>query len=285
LIDRGANVNATNRDGKTPLHLAVYRTYWSPDDTAAKQSIIIFLIAKGANVNAKDNDGNTPLHLALPAEYSSEKDTAISKIIMALLISKNADVNAKNNDRNTPLHLTQKKEVVELLIANGADVNANNYRDNSPLNMAMNKWNVEYRDDRGEAETDRTIELLILNGANVNTSIYKEEYYNDSKGDTLLHRAIKAGKNHLSKLLVSKGANINARNDTGVTPLDIARASGNREISVLLRSRGGKDSALCRATQFFDYDFSSTEKYSTVDLNCGYDYNHVRVRVPKQTAN
>jgi ankyrin repeat protein len=250
LIANGAKVHVTNKDGKTPLHLVIEPTYFAQNDTATRRIMINILIAKGADVNAKDNDGNTPLHLAKPHGYSEEKHIAKSKIMM------------------------------DTLIAKGADVNANNYRGNSPLNIAINEWNVGYS-SVSDRQTDEAIKLLILKGANINTIIYKEKDYDNSEEDTPLHRAIKLGKNNLSKLLVSKGANINAKNASGVTSLDIARTSGNREMSVFLRSRGGKDSGLCRVTQIFDPGFSSTEKYNTVDLNCGYGYNHVRVRVPK----
>ncbi len=250
LLASGANVHATNMEGKTPLHLVVEPTYSAQDDTATRRIMIDILMAKGADINAKDNDGNTPLHLAKPRGYSDEKHIAKSKIMMDTLITK------------------------------GADINANNYRGNSPLNMAMNEWNVGYS-SISDKQTDETIELLILKGANINTIIYKEKDHDNSEEDTPLHRAIKLGKNNLSKLLVSKGANMNAKNASGVTSLDIARASGNRAMSVFLRSRGGKDSGLCRVTQIFDRDSSSTEQYNTVDLNCGYGYNHVRVRVPR----
>ena len=280
LLANGADVRAINKDGKTPLHLVGDSTYFAPDETVTRQITINILIGKGADINAKDNDGKTPLHWAIPPRYSDEEHIARCKIMIDTLIAKSADVNAKDNDRNTPLHLTQNKVIAELLIAKGADVNANNYRENSPLNMAINEWNVE-SPSPNDKKIDEAIELLILNGANINITIYKETDYDNREEDTPLHRAIKLGKNHLSELLVTRGANINAKNNSGVTPLDIARTSGNRAMSVFLRSRGGKDSGLCRVTQIFDRGSNSTEKYNTIDLNCGYGYNQVRVKVPK----
>ena len=47
----GADVNAKDKYGRTPLHYAVDR------------EIAELLIANGANVNAKDGDGETPLDL------------------------------------------------------------------------------------------------------------------------------------------------------------------------------------------------------------------------------
>ena len=62
LIASGANVNAKNKLGVTPLHVAVLR-----DNTA----IAKFLIDSGADVSAKNKWDQTPLHLA---KYTKMKD-------------------------------------------------------------------------------------------------------------------------------------------------------------------------------------------------------------------
>lgn len=273
LIAHTANINfIINKQGATPFHTILYTQGY------VNKKIAELLIAKGADVNATDKDGNTVLHLAVYNRYwSKQNDVQKTRIIIDFLFSKDADVNAKDNQGNTPLHLAKSKEIAELLIANGADVNAKNNQGYYPLDMVIQDWKKYFTEPN--RHLDETVELLILKGANVNT-VYKGEY-SGRGGDTPLHRTIKQGQNSLSELLVSRRANINAKNDMGVTPLDIARSSGNRAMSVLLRSRGAQDSGLCRKIQIFDRGSSSTEKYNIIDLKCGYSYNKIRVIVPK----
>ena len=50
LVEKGANINAKNRDGKTPLHVANYDA-----------KISSYLIKNGADINAMDKLDCTPL--------------------------------------------------------------------------------------------------------------------------------------------------------------------------------------------------------------------------------
>lgn len=78
LIKNGADVNAKDKDGGTPLMLA---SLGSLNSDAVKA-----LIKAGANVNAKNNEGFTPLMLA--AIYNPDA--------LKILIKAGADVNAKD---------------------------------------------------------------------------------------------------------------------------------------------------------------------------------------------
>lgn len=55
LIKNGADVNAKNEYGETPLHLAASNEY---------DNMVEFLIKNGADINAKTERGNTPLQYA-----------------------------------------------------------------------------------------------------------------------------------------------------------------------------------------------------------------------------
>ena len=56
LIEAGANCNAADKDGWTPLHYAAERD---------EAECIAVLVAAGADVSIKDNEGHTPFHLAV----------------------------------------------------------------------------------------------------------------------------------------------------------------------------------------------------------------------------
>jgi len=101
LISMGANVNAKEQSGLSPLHLAV---------TYGNVKVAEILISNGANVNAKEDNGFTPLHIAAVAKNTAAgRNIEIAKI----LISNKADVNARGNVNNkgesyTPLDLAKQ---------------------------------------------------------------------------------------------------------------------------------------------------------------------------------
>jgi ankyrin repeat protein len=106
LLEQGADVNATDILGRTPLFTAAF--YHRPE--MAK-----LLLAKGARTDARDATGLAPLHAAVIAG-------AIP--VTAALIDAGADINAKTETGKTPLHLaaaTGELDMARLLLLDGAD--------------------------------------------------------------------------------------------------------------------------------------------------------------------
>jgi len=59
-LKKGADVNALNKDGVTPLMLAV---------GAGNANLVTYLLDKGANANARNKDGITPLRIATDLKH------------------------------------------------------------------------------------------------------------------------------------------------------------------------------------------------------------------------
>lgn len=109
LLQAGADIHATDKNGVTALHHAV--RFRSP---VAVQT----LIEKGANVNqACRRSGSTPLHRAVTttgAPGTANKQTEARQIV-ALLLAAGADPKMQNRQGKTPGDYAQDEKIRELL--------------------------------------------------------------------------------------------------------------------------------------------------------------------------
>ncbi len=129
LLAGGADAAARDLSGRTPLHKAIWN-----DEPA----VIEALIDAGANPNARDKGGDTPLHLAA---------WGARPVAVKTLLAAGADPDTRSRDGHTPLHyevtstLTETAEanlsVIEALLAADADVNARDERGRTPLHEML----------------------------------------------------------------------------------------------------------------------------------------------------
>ncbi len=189
LIDKGADVNAKNRRGSTPLHWAIH-----------VEAKVRLLLSKGANANTKQAQGRTPLYLAamLGKGYAT----------MRLLLIKGADPNLAGANGQTPLMMAAARGKVEenrLLIERGANVNAKDGAGETALMAACASGNA------------RAVQLLIAQGADVKVR--------SKRNETALGFAATAGAQASVEMLLAKGADVNVRNFRGYSPLMFAASS------------------------------------------------------------
>ena len=118
LINQGADVNARDKYGHTPL-------FFSKSAYMAQ-----LLICAGADVNARREDGGTALHRAARTGSRQAAKT---------LLQGRADANIRQNG-STPLHIAAQHghwTVAELLIENRADVDAEDALGLTALEIAI----------------------------------------------------------------------------------------------------------------------------------------------------
>ncbi len=229
---------------------------------AADEEGVRRLLWQGADPNAEDRV--TPLMgVAASARRGAER-----LAVMRLLLAAGAQVNARNAEGRTALSFAAgflDPDAMRLLLEHGADPNLTDHRGTSPLLHALLPY-------RGEATRLEVVNLLLGKGADVNAR---------APGDhrTALHQALRPGHASVVQALLQHGADPNARDDAGSTPLmyavqrsyltadtaDIVRllakagadlnaqdatgrtavvlaaASGNREALPLLRVLGARD--------------------------------------------
>jgi len=95
LLKNNNNINIQDKDGDTPLHIAVF---------LCNYEIIKILLDHGADTNIKDKYGQTIIHRL----YFGINDNNINKILK-LLEEKNINFSVKDNFGNTVLHITLKQ--------------------------------------------------------------------------------------------------------------------------------------------------------------------------------
>ncbi len=128
LVQKGAQLDACDDDGNTPLHLAMEN--YSSDAAGA-------LIEAGANTVAQNDSGHTPLHVAVKVSYD---------MVTQLMLQPGKNVDARDNQWTTPLmHAARhgSRATVELLLKLGADVNATDYSGETAIMHAAYTGNAD----------------------------------------------------------------------------------------------------------------------------------------------
>jgi ankyrin repeat protein len=164
----------------------------------------------------------TRLHRAVRAGYR--------EVALYMLIH-NADPNIPSSSGWYPLMVACQKadlSLVALLVLAGARVDVRS-RYGGPLYYAADTWGN--RDDT-PARVE-IIEILVSRDANVNARV-------ESDGDTPLHAAVGHDSPNIMEALLVAGADTEARNGLGVTPLQQAIRSFRFQNARLLLEKGAK---------------------------------------------
>ena len=123
LLKGGAEVDARDERGRTPLHYAIEQ-----DNECA----ILTLLAAGCNPRLPDYEGLQPLHMI--SLWTREDATVLQ--IVAKLLESGASINAITSNKETALHIATHSGnavVIQAFVLHGADVNLKDKRRVSAL--------------------------------------------------------------------------------------------------------------------------------------------------------
>ena len=165
------------------------------------------LLEQRADIESRDQAGRTPLFRAV---MSNNPD------IVNFLLDAGASVHARDCDDLTPLHEARSQAIVKALLARGADIEAGDRFQATPLIYATT------------ADCLEAVKALLAAGANANA---RDDYHEEAS----LHIA---RSREVAEELLAKGADIEAWQVSGRTPLSIAAGSENLGVFNVLLAAG-----------------------------------------------
>eukprot|EP01121_Diplochlamys_sp_Union-15-3_P006453 TRINITY_DN16943_c0_g1_i1.p1 TRINITY_DN16943_c0_g1~~TRINITY_DN16943_c0_g1_i1.p1 ORF type:complete len:290 (-),score=50.27 TRINITY_DN16943_c0_g1_i1:46-915(-) len=215
LVAKGANPNAPDNAGKTPIHWAATKS--TPEHLRSLTKL------KNIDLAVQDAKGRTPLHVAVlygcpeciqiildcgteenANDVTNEGRTALLLSIRynkveaqrTLLASGKVKTEVKDKKGRTPLHHAVRSgliDSVKLLIEHKADVNSTDDLWKTPLHYA--------------AEKDLLEIAVLLTGSEANVNI------EDKFRRAPLHYAVTNGFDRLAAVLTTNGADVSVRYD------------------------------------------------------------------------
>ena len=204
LIRAGADVNATNRYGVTPLSLAA---------ASGNVSLLDILVKSGANTKAADaalRDGRTLLMLAARTGNADA---------VTLLVAKGGSVNAaETRTGSTALMwaaVDNRPAAIRALVAAGADVNA-----------------------RSKVTAYPHTPPGVIGDALEEGSSYVGQTVLPKGGWTALMYAARQGSLDAARALAECGADLKAADEDGTPALTFAIINGHYDVAALLADKG-----------------------------------------------
>jgi ankyrin repeat protein len=259
LVEHGADINAVNAWGRSPLLEMIRRLEYSPYG-GRRSNVKVFerLLELGADVLVADDQGDTVFHHIMP-NIRRFSNTEFRPFIQTLLCA-GADLNRRNKKGQPPLwkyepgssglsgNKDDDEEVLRVLVDAGMDLNARDEEGRTVLWVLGTRWGTEVR----------TIEKFVRLGADPGTLTHdgrtllhsvphRPEWFRylisagarpealDKDGNSIIHAMLRGPDMTSDALeglhvLVEAGALPLAKNAKGQSALHAAGGLGNLEV-------------------------------------------------------
>ncbi len=230
LLNAGADVNAVDSSGVSPL-LELMKTELldNPDKLGDPANLVWMLVEAGADPSIPDSVGDTAL------ESSVRDRNSPNPAIVEILLDSGAEI----SDRIVGTDIVNLS-IIQLLIAHGADIHAmartpRTFFDDEAGQLQYYRYMISIGADADDFDLRRSLayaknaRYLIELGADISVRYHK--------GKTLLHIAVQNNFADIVDVLIAAGAQINALDDDGLTPLD-ALQYGQKRIEAALKGAG-----------------------------------------------
>ena len=210
LLDRGADIEARNNWGRTPLLIVARET--------GNAEMAALLIDAGAEVNVRDRGGESPLDLAAWRGFAELVD---------LLLDEGAELPPPESTEGQYVAMFAAEKgldrLFEMSVDAGVDLGLRNENDGSLLHSAS---------QGGSAEV---VARLLDEGFDPNER--------DVYGREPLHYAAEMGHQDIARLLLDRGAGIDARSLGGATAFNTAQWVDREEMATWLAAAGASTEA------------------------------------------
>ncbi|KAK7093850.1 E3 ubiquitin-protein ligase MIB2-like [Littorina saxatilis] len=225
LLDNGAEVNAKDEDGLTPLLFAI---------DGEQTSVIEELCKRGADKSAADKSGLTALHRAVDQELVE---------CVRILVNNGADVNVQDKDLDTPMHDAIRKDnreiIKALLDCDKLDGTKTNKDKLNIMHVAvihglqrvvevLISRNTKLASITGGPENWSPLHMAAMNGRTAVAGVLVKKgdvdvNAVDKNNRSALHYAVQTCENTIIDLLLGRDANPSIQDVDGNTPSHLAQ--------------------------------------------------------------
>lgn len=249
MLQKGANPNLVNSEGKTALFYAcaqgdyeivkrlhelnAFNVVTDKFDThilhyatnSNSKQVVEFILNLNYDPNPRDFNGKTPLYHATWRSYNE---------ICELLIKRGALVNLLDNYRNSPILYTTNLNTIKVLLNYNSQILSNEKETLVHKLIEKGKFEeIKYLDERLGSlnkvlgpNSCNPLLYSVFNDNYILTKFFVEKKYDvntlNEMGLTPLMRAVEKKNFLIVKILVENGANVFAKNKRGETPFMLA---------------------------------------------------------------